>query len=101
MTDIRVGLAPGQAALLDAPACDCDRDLMNYVTELAAVVGMKAAALTECNIGAAVALTLAAASLVNPANVKPDYRDDARRAARIVADTMERIAKGIRMRVSE
>ncbi len=74
---------------------------MNYVTELAAVVGMKAAEQTECNIGAAVALTLAAASLVNPANVKPDYRDDARRAARIVADTMERIAKGIRMRVSE
>jgi hypothetical protein len=102
MTEIRVGLAPGQAALLDGPPCDCSRDVCNTITEMASRLGMSGAEILDgCCIGPAVALTLAAASLVNPANVKPDYRDDARRAARVVAETMERIAKGIRLRASE
>lgn len=101
MPEIRVDLAPGQEPLLDAPPCDCDRDIVNVITEMATLIGVKGTGSLDCPIGPATALALAAASLVNPANVKPEYSDDVRRAARIVAETMEKIAKGIRMRASE
>jgi hypothetical protein len=96
------GIARGQKPLLDHPACDCDRELMNTLSSQAVSLAVMVAETTGCTIGPAVALSLAAASLVNPANARDEEsRAYAVKAARVVADTLEKIARGIRARADQ
>ena len=96
------GNAEGQKPLLDGAACDCDPALMNILCAQSVKLAMMVAEDTGCAIGPAVALSLAAASLVNPANARDESsRAYAVKAARVVADTMEKIAKGIRSRADQ
>lgn len=98
---LRVGPAPGQRQLLTVAPCDCDTQEMQVVTRKVAEVGMLTVDRHQCAIGPAVAIALAAASLVNPSNAAEGYREAANRAAHKVADALEEIARGIRARAGQ
>ena len=102
MTEFRVGLPEGQKPLLDGPPCDCDRKLMNLLTEESTRAALLCVALCQgCCIGPAASLVLAAAGLVNPENVQDPFKESNRHAARVLADVMEQVARGIRLRANQ
>lgn len=90
----------GQANLLAEPPCDCDGLVVTTFQKHIATIahGIKMPR-RVCVVARAVALGLVGAGFVNPINVRPEDRDECKRAALIVADAYEEIARGIRRRV--
>lgn len=93
--------APGQKPLLEGPPpCDCPTERLTDIQMrmMHPIAEMVERTFNDCPIGVATVLGLMAANLVNPANVTPESRAEARRCSLIVAETFEKIAKGIRAR---
>lgn len=99
--NIKKGTPPGQKPLLSRTYCDCPGDLLEAMKEPVLKVLIPVINRTQCPVGASQSMLLIVAALVNPVNVNEASRGQAREAARAVAEMMEEVARGIRLRASE